>query len=243
MSASSTRASVAIFAKSPVPGRVKTRLVPPLTEEEAAGVARACLEDTLRRFVPAVEKAEFSLHWDGAEDAELFVLASSLGVRVVPQAVGNLGKRLRAAFRALRAESVGAAGAAAGAETGKGPSNGPRSKVLAIGSDSPTLDPARIREAIAALDSNDVVLGPAEDGGYYLIGTRGDADAIFDAIPWSTPDVARETLERAAVLGLRVHQLPVWYDVDDVVSLRRALRDGVAGTSSLSRAAPHTACF
>jgi hypothetical protein len=213
------RAAVAIFAKSPVPGRVKTRLTPPLTPEEAAGIARACLEDTLRRFVPAVDGAEWSLHWEGVPDEALFALAASLGVRVVPQADGDLGARLRSAFHALGADG---ADAAAG-------------KVLAIGSDSPTLDPAWIHEAIDALDANDVVLGPAEDGGYYLIGTRSAVDGVFEKIPWSTPDVTRATLERAAALGLNARLLPAWYDIDDMATLRRAF-DASAQVPALARA-------
>jgi glycosyltransferase A (GT-A) superfamily protein (DUF2064 family) len=68
-------------------------------------------------------------------------------------------------------------------------------------------------------------MGPTADGGYYLIGARGAAEGIFDEIPWSTDAVARVTLERAGALGLTVHQLPPWYDVDDVDSLRRALAE------------------
>jgi glycosyltransferase A (GT-A) superfamily protein (DUF2064 family) len=101
---------------------------------------------------------------------------------------------------------------------------------VALGSDSPTLDPSWIADAIAALDADDAVIGPTEDGGYYLIGVRGEVDGIFTEIPWSTDAVARATLERAAALGLSVRKLPEWYDVDDMTSLRRALADG-AGDS------------
>jgi len=207
--------ALAVFAKAPVPGRVKTRLIPPLTPVEAARIARACLEESLRRFVPAAEGATASLYLDGDVDDSLLALCGSLDVPVVPQSVGDLGARLRSAFRAAR--------------------SGGASKVLAIGSDSPTLDPARIREAIEALDTSDIVLGPTEDGGYYLIGTRRDADGIFDGIPWSTPNVARATLARAAALGLSVQQLPAWYDLDDVASLRRARDDAGDQVSALTR--------
>jgi rSAM/selenodomain-associated transferase 1 len=199
-------AAVAIFAKAPVPGGVKTRLVPPLTPEVAAAVARACLETTLRRFVPAVN-APFTLFLDGEADWALRVLAAELGVPIVPQVGADLGGRLVAAFRSLR--------------------QGGATRTLAIGSDSPTLDPSRIADAIAALDADDAVIGPTEDGGYYLIGVRGEVDGIFNEIPWSTGAVAQATLERAAALGLSVRKLPEWYDVDDIASLRRALADGV----------------
>ncbi len=197
-------AAVAIFAKAPVPGQVKTRLTPPLTPAEAAQVARVCLEETMRRFVPAV-RAQFSLHWDGPADSSLLDRATGLGLEVFPQSEGDLGARLRAAFRLLRLRGA--------------------SKTLAIGSDSPTLDPSWIAAAIDALDETDLVLGPAEDGGYYLIGEREETVGIFEGIPWSTTEVARVTLERAKALGLSVHRLPRGYDVDDAESLRRALRE------------------
>jgi hypothetical protein len=216
--AGGTLVAVAIFAKAPVPGRVKTRLVPPLTPEEAASVAAACLEETLRRFPPAVGRASFTLHLDGAPDGRLLALAASLGIPVIPQADGDLGVRLESAFR-----SLGAGGAA---------------KTLAIGSDSPTLDPAWIGEAIDALDASEVVLGPSEDGGYYLIGTRGgESDAIFDGIPWGTSGVTDATLARLSSLGLRCRRLREWYDVDDAASLTRALEEPGVSLPALERAA------
>ena len=198
------KTSIAMLAKAPVAGRVKTRLVPALTPEAAARVARGCLEISIRRFVPAVP-APFTLFVEGTSDAELLELAASVRVPIVPQAGADLGARLRAAFAALRAGGADA--------------------TIAVGSDSPTLDPARIREAVVALESHQAVLGPAEDGGYYLIGVRGDAPGMFEGIPWSTSDVARRTLERAADLGMSVRCLPAWYDVDDLPSLERAIAD------------------
>ena len=213
--------AIAIFAKAPIPGRVKTRLVPPLTAEEAARVARASIEDTVHRIVPAVD-ARWTLHVDGSPDPALRTLAREHGLPIVPQRGADLGERLAAAFRELRAS---------GARI-----------VLAIGSDSPTLDPARIREATEALTSRDLALGPTEDGGYYLIGMSGAHEAVFAGIPWSTEHVLARTLERARDLGLAVAMLAPWYDVDDAASLKRvyverheaALR-GTAGESALDR--------
>jgi len=200
-----------VFAKAPVPGKVKTRLVPPLSHAEAAEVARACLETTLTRFARA--GARRTLLLDGVPDRELRALCRSEGVTIERQSRGDLGARLRAAFR------------------------GRRGSVLAIGSDSPTLDPARIEEAASTLAAHDVVLGPAEDGGYYLIGVRRAAatERLFRDIPWSTRDVARVTLERARSLGLAVHLLPAWYDVDDPESLRRAIEDARGTEPALAR--------
>ena len=195
-------AHLLIFAKVPRAGRVKTRLVPPLTREEAAYAARVCLEVTLTRFGSAVP-ARTRLLLEGSPDRDLRDLCASLEVVTARQAPGDLGAKLRAAFRNRRGV------------------------VIAIGSDSPTLPPSRIREAIRALERHDVVLGPAEDGGYYLIGTRRPADSsnLFREIPWSTTDVTRVTLERALALGLSVKLLPSWYDIDDPTSLRRAIDD------------------
>ena len=210
--------AVALFGKAPVAGRVKTRLTPPLTPEEAALIARASFEDTLRRF-PSRVHAAWTLFLDGDADAALEASAAAANVRILPQASGDLGVRLVHAFGRLRDE---------GAE-----------RVVAVGTDSPTLDPALIGGGIAALRDADVAIGPADDGGYYLIGAgaKVDLDALFRAIPWSTGTVARVTAERAAALGLNVSRLPEWYDLDDVAALRRAAVDpALAECPALSRA-------
>lgn len=200
--------AIALFAKAPVPGFVKTRLVPPLTHEDAARIARASLEDTARFIVPAVA-ASWTLFLDGDADRRLRALAEETGLTILPQHGESLGERLKAAFRELR-------------------SRGARS-VLAIGSDSPTLDPERIHEAIEALAVCDVALGPTEDGGYYLIGTNGEHEPLFDEIPWGGAATAATTLERARGLNLEVRLLAPWYDLDDTASLRRAYHAAPAG--------------
>jgi len=210
--------AVALFGKAPVAGLVKTRLTPPLTPEEAASIARACLEDTLRRF-PSRVPAAWTLFLDGDADAPIEAGAAAAGVRLAPQGGGDLGVRLARAFARLREE-----GAAC---------------VVAVGSDSPTLDPAIIGRGLASLRGSDVAIGPAEDGGYYLIGAGPDVDvaALFRAIPWSTDAVARVTEERATALGLCVARLPEWYDLDDAAALRRAATDpALVECPSLARA-------
>ena len=197
-------AAIALFAKAPLPGLVKTRLIPTLTPEEAARVARAALDDTVRHIVPAV-RARWALYLDGAADESLESLAADHGVTITYQRGADLGERLAAAFTEMR-------------EKGGHP-------ILAIGSDSPTVDPGRIRVAIQALTTVDVVLGPAEDGGYYLVGMRGAHEAIFREIPWGTETVTARTLARAAALGLTVRLLEPWYDIDEASSLLRARGD------------------
>ena len=109
------------------------------------------------------------------------------------------------------------------------------------GADSPTLPALVIREAFAALTNGaDMALGPAEDGGYYLLAARGVHPSLFYDMPWSTSGVASETLRRCRALGLRTHMLPVWYDIDDaasLASLRRDLRRPPMSTGPQTRAA------
>ncbi len=200
-----------IFAKVPRPGFVKTRLVPPLTPEEAARVARVCIEETLRRF-PAEVPVDWTLFLDGEPEPWLERLVAERGVALARQESGDLGTRLAGAFRSLR-------------EAGA-------SRAVVIGSDSPTLDPDRIRMAIEALDGAEIVLGPTLDGGYYLVGASVDCEALFDRIPWGTDGVMGATMDRAAEAGWRVATLPPWYDLDGVADLRRAAADA-AGCPAL----------
>jgi rSAM/selenodomain-associated transferase 1 len=125
------------------------------------------------------------------------------GCRLVPQETGDLGARMRGLLEALLAE--GHRGA------------------VAIGADSPTLPMTHVQEAADVLraDAAEVVLGPAEDGGYYLVGIAVPAPSLFADIAWSTERVLGQTRERAAARGLRVHLLRPWYDVDTADDLRR----------------------
>jgi len=112
--------------------------------------------------------------------------------------------------------------------------------VAVLAPDSPTLPPAVLREAFAALDDGaDLALGPSEDGGYYLLAARGVHSRLFRDMPWSTGWVASETLERCSALGLSVHILPVWYDVDEAGSLARLYEELPGAARSL---ALHTRC-
>ena len=206
-------AAVAILARAPIAGRAKTRLSPPLTPEQAARVARACIEETLLRF-PAAHPFPFTLFLDGAPDRALMDAARSAGVDLAAQEEGDLGTRLAAAFRMLRTR---------GADT-----------VIGIGADSPTMDARLIGDAVRALAACDVVLAPAEDGGYVLVGARGDRDALFEGIPWSTGRTLEATLARARVLGYVTSLVPAHYDIDDAASLRRAVGDGFGSRGDLA---------
>jgi uncharacterized protein len=211
------RCALAVFAKSPVPGRVKTRLSPPLTTDEAVQVAWICLEETVRHALPDPELARGYLVLDGAPTTEIRSLASERGLTIVPQGDGDLGARLRDAFASLEARGA--------------------DRVVAIGADTPHLDPGLVMQSFDELERHDLVIGPAEDGGYYLIGSRGPADGIFESIAWGTDTVLRATLERARVLGRSVGLLPQDYDIDDAVTLRRAAREHGSRLPALREAA------
>ncbi|HYU31649.1 MAG TPA: TIGR04282 family arsenosugar biosynthesis glycosyltransferase [Thermoanaerobaculia bacterium] len=190
-----------LFTKPAREGRVKTRLIGALSPAQAAALHQAFLDDLLDRL----REGSFDLRLAWALDPGEPMPAGSIpGVR---QEGDDLGERL---YRAL---------AAAGAEV---PS------VAALGSDHPTLPLEIVHEAFALLETGaDVVLGPAEDGGYYLIALRAGAVArrLFEDIPWSTDRVFRDTVERCRELGLRLELLPAASDVDTPEDLHRlALR-------------------
>jgi rSAM/selenodomain-associated transferase 1 len=198
---------VIVFAKPAVPGSVKTRLVPPLTEEEAAAFHLAALADVLalaERVAPGC--VELHTAGDDAAVADFQRLFPRLTVRL--QSDGDLGDRLGHAF----AESF-----VRGVE-----------RALIVGSDHPTTPPEYLSRALARLDYSDVALGPSRDGGYYAVAIRRHswprAQIMFQGIPWSSPQVLRASLDRARGAGLNIAIVPGWYDVDrpeDLEVLRR----------------------
>jgi rSAM/selenodomain-associated transferase 1 len=195
------------MAKVPAAGRVKTRLCPPLTPDQAARLARCFLQDRIEQLREVAAAAPVVAFTPADLEAELRGLLPG-DVRLVPQEGADLGARLDRILTDLLAES------GAGA--------------VAIDADSPTLPTDYLRQACARLAeaTADVVLGPCQDGGYYLIGLRRPAPALFRAMPWSTPAVLGETVARARRLGLRLALLPPWFDVDRGEDLGR-LRESV----------------
>jgi rSAM/selenodomain-associated transferase 1 len=197
---------LAIMAKAPRAGAVKTRLCPPLRPPEAAELARCFLLDTIER-VRQVAGVQPIIAYAPAEALAQFEEAAP-GFALLPQRGRDLGER-----QSHLVEDVLGLGLQA---------------ALVIGTDSPTLPRECLDEAVSLVMARevDVVLGPTEDGGYYLIGLRTPAPALFEGIPWSTPAVLSRILERAQRLGLRVACLPTWFDVDtgsDLERLRAAL--------------------
>jgi|SRR5579884_1962338 len=180
-----------LFAKWPSPGTVKTRLASSDTAW-GARAARAFLLDTLQRFA-TVDAQRLLAFTPAAREADFAALAADHFV-LTPQVDGDLGRRL-AAFFAQQFE--------AGA-----------SVVVAIGTDSPTLPVAYVERAFAMLETADVVLGPATDGGYYLVGCGPAYPPLFDNIAWSSRHVLADTIAALAEPRWRLALLPPWYDVD-----------------------------
>lgn len=201
-----------VFARYPRPGRVKTRLVPPLSHHEAAVLYTAMLCDSLRgyRSLPQVEPSLFVADPDDCEPLgrllrEQGVIDAPGDLPIRAQRGNDLGERLSAAFADMFAE-------------GPGP-------VAVVGTDHPSLPLAYLSDLFAALADHDLALGPAEDGGYYAMGLGRPQPELFREMPWSTPELFGRTLERAGTLAMRTAILPEWYDVDDERTLRRLMEE------------------
>lgn len=203
--------AVAIVCKAPIAGQSKTRLSPPLRPDECAALS-ACFIHDLSRTVDSLTEDDdvtgYAVYTPHGSEAALRPLLPE-GFRLMPQGEGDLGARMRKAIADLLA--AGHAGA------------------ILIGADMPTLPISILRDAVRAVRGSDcLVLSPALDGGYTLIGLSQPHAGLFSDIPWSTDQVYRLTLARAHALGLPVVNVPGWYDVDDAASLRM-LTDELSG--------------
>jgi hypothetical protein len=206
----SERVALAVMARAPSDGRGKTRLLKALGVDDGTELRRAILLDTLD-VVQRVSGAEHVLVFaPESARAEIARLAGR-EFRLLAQRGGDLGERLDHAFEDLFALGYSA--------------------VTIIGSDLPTLPAEQVKMGIDALrlGGDPLVLGPALDGGYYLIGLRMNHPEIFQAIPWSTGRVLAATLSAAEARRLSVTLIPPWYDVDSVDDLRRILEPSTGG--------------
>lgn len=217
------RCAIAIMAKAPRPGEVKTRLVPPLSSAEAAALSAAFIRDIAANIVAAAADAAIDSYVAFAPPGSEPTLAPLLpaGVGLLPSRRIGLAASLFDAASDLLAAGYGAA--------------------CLVNADSPTLPTEILAAAARALlpPGDRLVLGPCDDGGYYLIGLKAPHRRLFEDIVWSTELVFRQTVERAAELGLAVTTLPLWYDVDDVASLRRLLAE-LDEEPGAGYPAPHT---
>lgn len=191
MQKSRNRAILGVYAKQPVPGQVKTRLCPPLSHREAAELYRYALQETVDRLQTG---CGFDLVVCYAGERNWFAQAFP-GVELVPQLGADLGARMATSLAGFLRQGY--------------------RQAMLIGSDSPDLPLALVEQAIAELQHAEVVLAPAGDGGYVLIGESVHRQELFEAIPWSTGEVLPETLRRIAQLGIAAVQLPGWEDLDD----------------------------
>jgi len=196
-----------VFTRFPQPGVAKTRLIPSIGPDGAAQLHIALTRRTLQAAEQFCRRAEFTLEVQVA-DGDLADMRSLYGHEFgfAHQSGSDLGERLHdAVSRAL--------------DSGAG-------RVLVVGTDCPELSPALLNQAARALESADVVIGPAHDGGYYLIGLRAVHPELFEAIDWGTAVVREQTLQSATRLGLTVNLLPLLSDIDepqDLVVWRRVV--------------------
>ncbi len=187
--------AVIVFVKAPIAGRVKTRLIPLLGAVDAAQFYRCMAMDTLS-VLQGLSDTELYVAWDGPIDsAEPFWGSRSPSfLQRFPQVGEGLGERLNHAFSNVFGKQ--------------------HHKVIAIGSDLPSLSAPLIRDAFSSLESAAVVIGPSFDGGYYLIGLTRPVPGLFQNIAWSTPKVLEQTKATLARIGLPLRLLSTYRDVD-----------------------------
>lgn len=209
--------AIAVMAKAPQPGRSKTRLTPRLSPAQAAGLSAAFLRDITENIAQAArsEGIDGFIAYAPAGSEALFdghlALGTGLiladGAPAMPDNVTGFGRCLLQAVDTLLAEGYSAA--------------------VVLNSDSPTLPASYLTRAAALLAApgDRAVLGPAEDGGYYLLGLKQAHAHMFADITWSSAHVAAETRARAYEMGLELVELPAWYDVDDEAALARLIKE------------------
>ncbi len=203
-------AALVLFAKAPIPGQVKTRLCPPLSPDEAASLHGSFVLDGLERSKNAIQQGKLALDRfvacaPSADHVFFKILGERHGVGLLDQVGDDLGTRMHQASVAL---------------FGRG-----YRRIVMLGTDLPSLPLTIYREALALLDRHDVVLGPAEDGGYYAIGLTRPMPELFQGIPWSTADVLTRTVAKAEALGLKVAYLSRWRDVDTLDDLQALIAE------------------
>jgi rSAM/selenodomain-associated transferase 1 len=214
--------AVAIMAKASVAGTVKTRLVPPLTYEEAADLNTCCLLDVADNIMAAasLEPIQGIAAYSPPGSEKFFADILSDRFKLLPPKEPTIGRSLFHAAQDLFAAGYGS--------------------VCLVNADSPTLPTHVLVEAVRRLrqPGDRVVLGPAADGGYYLIGLKQFHRRLFEEIDWSTERVYRQTISRASEIGLAVAALPEWYDVDDDQALTLLVRELFPGSRAVIACEP-----
>lgn len=183
--------TLGLFVKFPEPGRVKTRLAKDLGDELAAELYAGFLSDLIPRFHDISSRRILAYTPDDVRSRQYFEDLAGGRFELWAQPEGVLGERMRSFFEAF----------------------GPDPVVL-VGSDSPTLLKSDVEHALNALESVDCVLGPATDGGVYLIGLHRRSWSVFDRVEWSTSRVLEQMLDEVQQVGASLEILPLWYDID-----------------------------
>ena len=203
--ANSPQAALIIFAKAPIPGRVKTRLCPPLAPDEAATLHGTMVLDTLERSRNLLGFDRFLACAPSQQHPFFKAVGARQGVQLLEQTQGDLGIRMHHAFCSVF-------------------DSGYRSAVV-VGTDLPTIHSDVFRQALKGLTDHDVVLGPSIDGGYYLIGLNKPTAELFGEIPWSTDQVLTCTQEKAQSLNLSVKLLTEHRDIDTLHDLQFYIKE------------------
>lgn len=204
--------ALAVMAKAPRAGTVKTRLQPPLTAEDAAALNRCFLRDTAENIATLANAgAQGLICYTPAGDEAAFDGLLPQGFALILQRGDGFGERLLHAAEDILSCGFGA--------------------VCLIDADSPTLPSGALHAAVTELwrPGERVILGPSQDGGYYLIGLKRAEPRLFERIRWSSEHVFAETVERARETDMELLQLPTWYDVDDAVTLTLLERELLTG--------------
>jgi len=189
-------------AKRPAPGKTKTRLSPPLTPELASALYESFLFDTLDQMRQVADSHHVIAYLDERD----YFKRIAPDFELIPQEGEDLGERLDHAITFYLSRGY--------------------QRVVIMDSDSPTLPADYLSQAFSVLaDRADVVLGPCDDGGYYLIGFKKPTPRLLREVHMSTPTVAEETIALAKEENLNLVTLPTWYDVDDVTSLSRLIKE------------------
>lgn len=198
-----TDAALIIFGKAPIPGQVKTRLCPPLTQDEAATLQGSLVLDMIEKTRGLFDR--FLACAPSCEHVFFKILQERQGVRLIDQVGENLGQRMNQAFTEIFALGY--------------------QRVLLAGTDVPTLPASSFGQAFSVLSDHDLVLGPSLDGGYYLVGLKKPAPGLFTDMPWSTDQVCALTRKKAEALGLKTGLLPTRRDLDTADDLLAIIRE------------------
>jgi rSAM/selenodomain-associated transferase 1 len=192
--------AIVIMAKEPKPGNVKTRLTPSLDPQTASRIYHSLLLDRIEQ-VESLKEADHFVAYFPKSSLNFFENIIPSSFSLLPQKGKDLGERLANIFNTLFKEGY--------------------ERIIIMDSDSPNLPSRFISEGLKMLNKADLVLGPCEDGGYYLVGLSSNMPQIFQEIPWSTSEVTEFTVKKAKALDKRISLLEKWYDVDTIEELKR----------------------